>query len=476
MAEVWSFFSHEDDYPDLDEEAICRRLGRALAIPTVDGPSPEETNWAAFDELEEHFRGSFPYVFEAAEVEKVDHSLMLTIHGQDTSLNPVMFMGHMDVVPVVEGTWDDWTHGPFEGFVDDEYVWGRGAIDMTDQVMGELEAAEYALSHGWELSRTLIICLGQDEETFQTGARALGRLLDERGVTLEFLVDEGDYLIFDTGVYGVPGGFGMNVGLAEKGYADIRLTAHSLGGHSSNPYGGTSLARLARAIDRVAGYEWPQGLVEVDRETLAALSARITQEPLAGLVRGGRGAIDASADAICKLFLENPQLYPLVATTCAPTMIWGGSQQANVMPQDMGATINFRLLPGTTMSFVEKTVRSLVEDLDVGVELLANVSNDASHTSRADGPGFAALQHVAGRYFTDPETAQPLTLIPALMTGATDARMYERVCDSCLRFSAFVADADEVDRGVHGTDERITRRAYLQGIRFFIRLIEETML
>ncbi len=39
-----------------------------------------------------------------------------------------------------------------------------------------------------------------------------------------------------------------------------------------------------------------------------------------------------------------------------------------------------------------------------------------------------------------------------------------------------VADADEVARGVHGTDERITRRAYLQGIRFFIRLIQETML
>ena len=37
--------------------------------------------------------------------------------------------------------------------------------------------------------------------------------------------------------------------------------------------------------------------------------------------------------------------------------------------------------------------------------------------------------------------------------------------------SAFVVDDDECDRGVHGTNERITRRAYLQGIRFLIALL-----
>ena len=28
------------------------------------------------------------------------------------------------------------------------------------------------------------------------------------------------------------------------------------------------------------------------------------------------------------------------------------------------------------------------------------------------------------------------------------------------------------DRGVHGTNERITRRAYLQGIRFLVALLQ----
>ena len=92
---------------------------------------------------------------------------------------------------------------------------------------------------------------------------------------------------------------------------------------------------------------------------------------------------------------------------------------------------------------------------------------------KRSAPESVRIENVT-KTFRDPATGDPVTLVPCLATGATDARMYERVCDSCLRFSAFVTDDDETDRGVHGTDERIMRRAYLQGIRTFVRLIEET--
>ncbi|MGO5268267.1 M20/M25/M40 family metallo-hydrolase [Parafannyhessea umbonata] len=476
MASVWQFFSHEGDYADLNEAAACSRLAQALSITTVDGPTHDETDWAAFDELGEFFRKSFPYVFEAAEVERVDHSLMLTLHGQDASLDPVMFMGHMDVVPVVPGTEGDWEHGAFSGHMDDAYVWGRGALDMKDQVMGVLEAVEYALRHGWEFRRTLMLCLGQDEETLQSGARSMGGLLARRGVRLHFVVDEGDYLVTDLAHLGAPGRHCMTVGLAEKGYADVRLVARSAGGHSSNPYGGTSLARLAKAIDRVASSPWPAELIEVDRTMLAAIAPYVTEGPLARLVAGGRASIDANAQEIADAFRRDPQLFPLVTTTVAPTMIEGSSRQSNVMPQDMSATINFRILPGTTVAQVEERVRELVDGLGVEVELVADVCNDPSNTSRADGAGFAALREAASRYFVEPGDGSPLPLVPSLQTGATDASMYECVCDGCLRFSPFVADAEEVDRGVHGTNERITRRAYMQGIRFFVRLIQQALL
>ncbi len=481
MAEVWRYFAHEDDYPDLDEAALAGRLAAALAVPTVDGPTREGTDWVAFDALEALFRAQYPYVFAAGTVERVDHSLLITLAGSDMSLDPMLLMGHMDVVPVVPGTEADWTHGAFSGFVDDEYIWGRGALDMTDQVVGDLEAVEYLLAHGARLRRTLVLALGQDEETLQSGARAMGRVLAERGVHLAFLVDEGDYEVADLAPYGAPGVCGMRVAVAEKGYADVVLTVRSAGGHSSNPFGGTSLGILAEAIARLARDEWPVELTEPVRQTMTAVAPFVSVEPLRTLLKPEpdqtwRDAVDAHADGVARALAARRETYPLVTTTVAPTMIRGGSAQANVMPQDMTAVVNYRMLPGVTCEDVLARARGLLADLPVEVSLRTEVSNSPSAVSRTDGWGFSVVERVAGRYFRDPGTGQALPLVPGIVVGASDAQMYDGVCDACLRFSAFVADADEVARGVHGTNERITRRAYAQGVRFTIRLLEECLL
>lgn len=472
MAKVWSFFSHEDDYADLDEELLCQRLGCALALPTVDGPTYEETDWAAFDELEAFFRRSYPQVFAAATTTRIDHSLLVELAGTDLTLDPLILMGHMDVVPVVKGTEADWTYDAFSGHVDREYIWGRGALDMKNQVVGILEAAEYVLSHGGQLQRSLLLCFGQDEETQQSGAYGIAQELKARGVRAALVVDEGDYRIVDAAYLGAPGHMCMRVNVAEKGYADVRLLVKSQGGHSSNPFGGTSLALLAKAIDRVASAPWPIELIDVQRDALEMLAPYINTEPLASLVRGGRVAIDVHAQEIAALLAHERESYPLVTTTVAPTIIQGGSQQANVMPQDMVAVINYRLLPGTSCDDVIKRVGDLLADLPVEYELIEEVSSNPSAVANQQCYGMDKLSEVAARYFTNPEDGSPLTLLPAIVIGATDASNYECICDCCLRFSAFVADDDEVDRGVHGTDERITRRAYMQGIRFMIRLIE----
>ena len=62
--------------------------------------------------------------------------------------------------------------------------------------------------------------------------------------------------------------------------------------------------------------------------------------------------------------------------------------------------------------------------------------------------------------------------VPCLTAGATDARRYERICDTCLRCSPFMVEAEDVRTGVHGTNERLPVRSYAQGIRILIRLME----
>lgn len=483
--DIWRFFNHEGDYADIDTDAACARLGKVLSFATVSHMDNDAVDWRPFDDLRAYMADAWPHVFAAGDVEVIDHSLLVTLPGSDASLKPVMLMGHMDVVPVVPGTEGDWTHGAFSGAVDDTFVWGRGAIDMKCQVAGELEAVEYVLAHGWGLKRTLILAFGQDEETNQFGARAVAAELRRRGVELEFLLDEGDYRIVNSAEYGVPGAWLMHADLAEKGYADIVLSVKSEGGHSSNPYGGTSLEKLARAITAICNIEWAPLLTALTAATLTEL----------GLVSAEDVADSAKRAEIIECCLADKRLYPLVQTTCAPTQIEGGSAGANVMPQDMWANINFRMMPGVSVDNVLLASRAAVraaglDDVEVA---LGPGSSEPSPDPAVGGPGLDALRTVAARYFVEPAPVagtvggeddfdrqsagrRTVHIVPSMVIGATDAANYACICPECLRFSAFVVADEECDGGVHGTDERITRRAYLQGIRFSIRLIQETCL
>ena len=223
MAEGWRFFAHEDDFADIDEAGACERVGRVLSFPTISSRDAEAVDWQPFDNLRAYMQQAWPRVFAAGEVELIDHSLLVTLAGSDPALTPDMLMGHMDAVPVGPGTEADWTHAPFSGHVDATYNWGRGAIDMKDQVAGILEAVEYALGHGWLHERSLRRAFGQDEVRTQYGAGASGRVREERGIELEFLIDEGDYRIVPSVEYSAGEGWLMDADLAEKGYADIVL-------------------------------------------------------------------------------------------------------------------------------------------------------------------------------------------------------------------------------------------------------------
>ena len=102
---------------------------------------------------------------------------------------------HMDVVPVDKLSW---SVDPFAGIIKDGFVWGRGAIDDKQAVLGHLEAVEDLLASGVTPTRDLFIAFGHDEETSgEEGAREIARLLAAQGHRFEFLLDEGLFIIAD---------------------------------------------------------------------------------------------------------------------------------------------------------------------------------------------------------------------------------------------------------------------------------------
>ena len=457
MRPVTTFYAHEGDYADLDIQGAAERLSRAVQCRTVnDGSSDGE-----FAALRALMRERYPAVMEAGTFEVVGRSVLITLPGGDASLRPCLFMSHQDVVDVVEGTEDDWRYPPFSGTIAEGYVWGRGTLDVKNQVFGLLEAAEYLLGHGRTFTRTVYLAFGEDEETFNTGALAISELLQSRGVTLEFVLDEGDGEIAPGDAFGAPEQFVFQIALAEKGYADLELSVQSKGGHSSRPFGGTSLGRLSQAIARIAEHPFPAACSPVLQNAFRAAAPYVTQEPLRTLVQD----VDANAQSIADYCNQTPALFPLTTTTIAPTMISGGSSACNVMPQDMRAVINFRIAPGETAAGVMARCAAAVDDPAVRLRFLQ--ANDPSEIARCDGYGYARVKAAMERYYQD------VVFLPSMSVGATDARRYEPICDTCIRCAPFVSEGEDVHTGVHGTNERISLRALAQGIRVLIHLMED---
>ncbi len=476
----WPFFAHEEDYPTLDAAGAVERLAEAIRCKTTSYVDTSLIDYGEFDKLHELIRRSFPRVMEAATVEKIGYSLLITIPGSDPSLAPALLMAHQDVVPVVPGTEADWTHDAFSGHVDDTFVWGRGTLDVKEMVMAELEAAELVLASGKPLRRTLMLAFGEDEECLQQGSRAIARTLEGRGIRPEFLIDEGPYTFADGSEYGAPGFRFKPVELGEKGYCDVRVTAHSAGGHSSNPFGGTSLAHVCEAVARIARDPWPVELSPLVGAAFETLAPHVCEEPFRSLVtplpnESIAEAVARNAAEIARACSERKALFPLVTTTVAPTMLEGGSAGSNVMPQTVWAVVNFRLAPGTSSEDVAERCRELVSDLPVEVDIFQQPSEPSSVGAKAvANPGWEAAREAVAHYYRDPETGNGLPVVPTLATGGTDARMYEHICSACLRLGPMLVAPEETRRGVHGTDERIDQRAYVQSIRVLARIVETT--
>ena len=458
----YDLFAREEDYPELDVEGAVARLSSALRLRTV-YETPETTDFGPFDELYDLMRVSYPKIAEHGAFERVGHSVLVTVPGSDAELPCVLLLAHQDVVGIVPGTEGAWAHDPFGGHVDDEWIWGRGALDIKEMLMGELEAVELLLALHDRPRRTIVLAFGEDEEVQSHGAKALAAELERRGVRAAFSLDEGVSTFSDAGAYGAPGTTVSDVGLSQKGYLNLRLTVRGAGGHSSNPFGGTSLERLCAAVVSLRDALWKPSLAPVVARTFELLSSHLTLEPFASLACDVTG----NASAIAEAASRSRELFPLVTTTMAVDQIFGSSPAPNVMPADASAVINFRLMPGVTDAHVLEWARDAVGD---GAEVEVLHYTPAGRLDDPRGFGYDELVEVMEAYHPG------AVVVPSIVCGGTDSVHYEGICEKLLRITPFRPEADELARGLHGVNERISRRVYAQGIRVMTALLERCAL
>ena len=448
------------EVPEFDsaaELALAQRLGGALRIPTVSREG-QPVAAAELQALHAYLRTTFPALHAALKVETVGElSLLYTWPGKDPAIPPYLLLAHQDVVPVEAGSETRWTKPPFSGAVADGFVWGRGALDDKGSVLAILEGVERLVRAGFVPQRTVYFAFGHDEEVSGVhGARAIAALLRERGVHLDFVLDEG-MLITDGMVPGARQPVAL-VGLAEKGYLSLELLAHSSGGHASIPPPHTAVGVLSRAVQRIEDHPFPTDL----RPPANQLFAYVGPD-LGGPLRYVFTNLWLLRPIVLWQLGQKVSTAAMIRTTTAATIFEGGSKD-NVLPQRARAVVNFRILPGDTVAKVQERIRDIVDDPQVEIRPIATSATDPTTVSSDSAPSFQTLSRTIRSVF-------PQTLVgPTLMLGQSDSRYFIDVASSTYRFLPVTLQPEDIDR-IHGTNERIGIKNYAESVRFYEQFV-----
>ena len=444
------------DVVKVDAQAVASRLAAAVRFRTISSETDADLNRAQFEQFQAYLSKTFPHLHAKLKREVVGGlSLLYTWQGSDPAASPVALMAHQDVVPIAEGTEGRWAVAPFAGEIKDGFIWGRGAWDNKGNLMSQMEAIEMLVASGFQPRQTVYLISGADEEVGgQRGARQIAALLKERGVSLDFILDEG--LLVTEGV--LPG---LNqpaalIGVAEKGYASFQLSVDAVPGHSSMPPTHTAIGAMSTALGRLESHQMPAGIHGVSRDMFDALAPEM----------GGANRVLLTNlwlfEPLVKAQLEkSPSSNAMLRTTTALTMMHAGNKD-NVLPGRAQAVVNFRVLPGDTVQDVKRHMHDVMANDAIRIEPLW--TNEASPVSPLDGTGYPAIARTVREVFPGAVVA------PGLMLGATDARHLLDLSHQVFRFSPVRAHPQDLTR-FHGTDERISVDNYVEAIQFYHQLL-----
>ena len=432
--------------------AYGQRLARMVRCETIS--SREDQKVEKFLAFHEVLAELFPNVHAACEKHVFDGSLLFKWAGRGEA-DPIVLMSHQDVVEAG----GSWQHEPFSGDIDESgRVWGRGTVDTKASLFCIFTALEELIASGFVPAGDVYIASSCTEEISGSGAPATVAWLKEQGVKPSLVLDEGG-MILEAPIAGVKGLYAM-VGVVEKGYADVKFTARSSGGHASAPGKNTPLVRLGRFM---ADIEDNPPFQRQLSPTMEEMFRRLAPNMGFGLKTVMTNLWLFRPILLKVLPAINASAGAMTQTTLAFTTA-KGSDGLNVLPQEAYVTGNMRLIhhqPGAE-SFA--AVSEIAAKYGIETEVLYE-----------DAPcpvvGYESKQfHLIEELCSD--IYPGVQVSPYVMTGGTDAKFYKDICPNCIRFAPLYIDQQQYG-SVHGLNENIFQGALPYGVDFYKGVIEK---
>ncbi|MBQ0017928.1 MAG: M20/M25/M40 family metallo-hydrolase [Clostridiales bacterium] len=432
------------------EAEYAEKLARMVRYETVSYPDTDQREkFLGFHKVLEEL---FPLVHSSLEKTEIDGNLLFFWKG-NSSEKPMVLMAHQDVVPA-EGEWE---HEPFSGDIVDGVIWGRGTADTKCSLMAIFQGVEELLKAGFVPANDVYISTSCTEEVNGDGCPKLVAELERRGVKPYLVCDEGGAIVEEP-ISGIPGYYAM-IGVLEKGIGNVCFTAKSNGGHSSYPPKNSPIARLAGFVTEMEKNSPLKADFEPEVEAMFSTLAPYGPAYMRLLF----GNLELNKPLLKKLLPEiSPQAGALLKTTIAFTM-QSGSDALNVLPQEAKLYANMRFIPHQALEESLAAVKKVADKYDLETEFISG--NDCCEPVDITSDAYKLVESVIGRVFPK------LPVCPYVMTGGTDAKFYQKICDACIRFSPVLYGPAQM-KGMHGINECLDICSLPGAVDFYKTIIE----
>lgn len=432
--------------------AATEKLGAMIRVPTVSKHEYEDlTEFYNFHETLEQL---FPLLHENLEKTVLNGTLLFRWPGRDGTKKPILFMGHQDVVPASD---EGWTVPAYSGAEKDGKLYGRGALDCKSTMYVEMQAVEELLAEGFAPPCDVYLEYSINEETGGDGAASAVRYLKSKNIELALVMDEGGAVV-DKAVDGMDRPYAV-VGITEKGYMDLKITARGKGGHSSTPPRNTPAARLfafANEIERKRPFDKkliPE-VVEMFRKMAPSFDFPMR------LVLGNLWLFKPLLTVLMPAV--SPFGEAIMSTTCCFTMM-KGSDAPNVIPKEPYLIANLRTSVHQGCRESLAVMQRYAEKYDLEIEVL--MQRDASPISNIHSREYAYVESCIRSHFPD------VGIAPYVIMGGTDCRHFHTLTENALRFAPVRVTAAQ-NSSCHAVDENVTITSLAEGVRFYKMLLK----
>lgn len=391
-------------------------------------------------------------------------SIITRIKGTGEKPN-LLLLSHLDVVAANP---KEWSVDPFEGVVKDDFVWGRGALDMKSMTAMEVMVMKLLKRNKMKLKGDVILAATADEEKGgEAGAGWLVRNHPEK-IRADYVINEGGGLAIP-----IEGKNIYTIQTAEKGILWFKIKAKGRPGHGSVP--GTAdnaILRMNRVVEKLGNYRAKMTVVPTVKQFLSQITKenKTVQQALMLLLQNpdmGDQILDMLAEKD-KAMAE--ELRASLRMTIAPTIIHGGIKE-NIIPSECEAVFDCRVLPGQTPTEAMDEIKGLMPDADLEKLEFETIQANDSSESPANTPLYELIVKVMKEFEPNCSVA------PILLTGGTDSRFFRKIGSICYGFQPLRSDMPygEILKTIHGIDERISIENLVFGTSVLYNVVESFM-